>query len=160
MPTLNRIRFARARPRDAAAMRALAEAAYRHYVPRIGRPPAPMTADYVAIAARPHVTLAWRDDELVGMLVLELRGDEAQIENVAVSPALQGSGLGSELLRRAEAEARAAGCVVARLYTNERMTENLAFYPRRGYVETGRREDAGFRRVFFEKPLTNPGAEQ
>lgn len=155
MPTLNRIRFAAARPSEASAMRALAEAAYRYYVPRIGKPPAPMTADYDAIAALPHVTLAWRDDELVGMLVLELRGEGAQIENVAVSPAVQGSGLGSELLRRAEADARAAGCVVARLYTNERMTENLTYYPRRGYVETGRREDAGFRRVFFEKPLTS-----
>lgn len=159
MSTLARIRFAPSRPGDAAAMSALAEAAYRHSVPRIGKPPAPMTADYGAIAAGPHVTLAWRRDELVGMLVLELRGDVAQIENVAVSPALQGSGLGSELLRRAEADARAAGCVVARLYTNERMTENLAFYPRRGYVETHRREDAGFRRVFFEKSLT-PAAEK
>lgn len=138
-------------------MRALAVAAYAHYVPRIGNKPAPMTADYDALASSAKVTLAWLDDALVGILVLEARGEEAWIENVAVDPAMQGSGLGSELLRRAEADARAAGCVVAKLYTNERMTENLEFYPRLGYAETERRRDGGFNRVFFEKKLTDAG---
>jgi GNAT superfamily N-acetyltransferase len=157
MSVLARLRFAAARGEDAPAMRALARSAYEHYVVRIGKPPAPMTADYDALAASANVTLAWHGDELVGMLVLELRGTEAWIENVAVAQAMQGSGLGSELLRRAEADAREAGCVVARLFTNERMTENLEFYPRRGYVETERRRDGGFNRVFFTKKLTGAG---
>lgn len=92
MPTLNRIRFAAARPSEASAMRALAEAAYRYYVPRIGKPPAPMTADYDAIAALPHVTLAWRDDELVGMLVLELRGEGRKSRTSRCHPRCRGAG--------------------------------------------------------------------
>jgi hypothetical protein len=33
------------------------------------------------------------------------------------------------------------------------MTENLAYYPRRGFVEIGRRVEDGFRRVYFSKQL-------
>ena len=40
-----------------------------------------------------------------------------------------------------------------RLFTNARMTENLAYYPRQGYVETHRDEVNGFHRVFFAKHL-------
>ena len=42
-----------------------------------------------------------------------------------------------------------------RLYTNEAMTENLSFYPRHGYRETGRAVQDGFRRVFFSKTVGN-----
>ncbi|GIT79668.1 hypothetical protein LLS1_13370 [Leifsonia sp. LS1] len=38
-----------------------------------------------------------------------------------------------------------------RLYTHERMTENLAYYPRRSFVETARRTENELRRVFFRK---------
>jgi hypothetical protein len=37
--------------------------------------------------------------------------------------------------------------------TNAAMTENLAFYPRHGYVETHRASQDGFDRVFFSKRL-------
>jgi hypothetical protein len=40
-----------------------------------------------------------------------------------------------------------------RLCTNEAMTENLVFYPRHGYRETGRGIQDGYRRVFFSKSL-------
>ena len=49
--------------------------------------------------------------------------------------------------------ARELGQSEVRLYTNEVMTENLAYYPRRGYVETHRDEVNGFHRVFFVKRL-------
>jgi len=50
--------------------------------------------------------------------------------------------------------ARRHGLSQVRLYTNEAMTENLAYYPRRGYAETHRAEQGGFRRVFFSKVIT------
>jgi ribosomal protein S18 acetylase RimI-like enzyme len=40
-----------------------------------------------------------------------------------------------------------------RLYTNEVMVENLAFYQRLGFVEVERRMDEGYRRVFLRKSL-------
>ena len=33
------------------------------------------------------------------------------------------------------------------------MTENLDYYPRRGYVETGRGVEDGYRRAFFSKTV-------
>jgi GNAT superfamily N-acetyltransferase len=57
------------------------------------------------------------------------------------------------LLALAEEQARGLGLGEIRLYTNEAMTENLAYYPRHGYAETHRAEQDGFNRVFFRKPI-------
>jgi len=62
------------------------------------------------------------------------------------------------LLALADDEARRLRLPEIRLYTNEVMTENLAYYPRHGYIETHRAEQDGFRRVFFSKRLTDPGS--
>jgi hypothetical protein len=53
----------------------------------------------------------------------------------------------------AEDRARHHGLGEMRLYTNEAMTENLAYYGSRGYAETHRAEQDGYRRVFFRKPI-------
>jgi ribosomal protein S18 acetylase RimI-like enzyme len=47
----------------------------------------------------------------------------------------------------------AVGAKVIRLYTHETMAENQRLYERIGYVETSRRDDRGFGRVFFEKRI-------
>jgi GNAT superfamily N-acetyltransferase len=140
---------------DVAALRAVAVAAYERYVPRIGRAPAPMTADY-ALAVRDHeVWVAVRDDVIAGLLVLVVRPDHLLLENVAVLPSAQGLGIGAGLLNLAEEQARRHGVSEVRLYTNEAMTENLAYYPRHGYTETHRARQDGFRRVFFRKTITH-----
>ena len=135
----------------------IARAAYVHYVPRIGRLPAPMTADYAAAVRAGHTWVAETDDRIVGLLVLVPRwgaqADHLLLENVAVRPGAQGDGLGRQLLAHAEREAVRLGFGEIRLYTNTAMTENLAYYPRRGYVETHRAEADGFHRVFFTKSL-------
>jgi N-acetylglutamate synthase-like GNAT family acetyltransferase len=75
------------------------------YEVRIGRPPAPVTADYAAAVARGEVWVAQREDDLVGLLVLVDRPDHVLLENVAVIPSAQGSGVGARLLAHAEAHA-------------------------------------------------------
>lgn len=89
-------------PTDADILVALAREAYSVYISRIGREPAPMTADYVAAIATGSVWVA--EDR-------------------------------------------------ARLYTNEAMTENLAFYQRQGYIETHRGVQDGYHRVFLVKAV-------
>ncbi len=74
-------------------------------------------------------------------------------DNVAVEPACQGQGIGRALLAFAEAEARRRGFAELRLSTNVLMAPNIALYRRRGYAETERREESGFRRVYMAKPL-------
>jgi N-acetylglutamate synthase-like GNAT family acetyltransferase len=138
---------------DVPAIRAVAESAYAAYVPRIGRPPAPMTADYAAAVRSGLTWVAESGGEVVGLLVLVVCSDHLLLENVAVLPSAHHRGIGARLLALAEDQARARGLGEVRLYTNEAMTENLAWYPRRGYAETHRAEQDGYRRVFFSKRL-------
>jgi ribosomal protein S18 acetylase RimI-like enzyme len=143
------IRLRAAEPADSAAVAALVDAAYRHYVPRLGMRPGPMNADYDRVLAEDDVTLAVDDDVIVGLLVLARHDGAFYVENVAVAPSHRGTGLGRHLLRLAEDAARAAGFTAITLYTHEGMSENLALYTHLGYVEFERR---GFR-VFLRKPL-------
>jgi ribosomal protein S18 acetylase RimI-like enzyme len=75
------------------------------------------------------------------------------LENVAVHPAQQGKGYGRILMAFVEREALKSGLGKIRLYTNIHMRENLGLYAALGYVETGRRREDGFDRVYFEKQL-------
>ena len=145
----------RAEASDVGALAALAREAYEVYVPRIGRPPAPMTADYGEAVRGGLTWVAVRDGVIVGLLVLVVLPDHLLLENVAVLPSAQGSGVGARLLALAEEQARELGREEIRLYTNEAMTENRAYYPKHGYIETHRAGQGGFRRVFFSKRLTD-----
>jgi GNAT superfamily N-acetyltransferase len=146
----------RADASDVAALRVVATEAYRGYVARIGRRPAPMTADYAEAVRGGLAWAAVRDGEVVGLLVLAVKPDHLLLENVAVLPSAQGCGIGARLLALAEDQARELGRGEIRLYTNEAMTENLVYYPKHGYAETHRAEQDGFRRVFFRKRLVCP----
>ena len=136
---------------DLAAIEGIVAAAYAKYVTRIGRRPAPMDADYAALLEATEVHVCERGGEIVGMLVLAFEPDHVLIENVAVRPDRQGEGIGRALLACAEAEARSREIHRLRLYTNEKMTENIAMYGRLGYREVAREQQAGFARVFMEK---------
>jgi ribosomal protein S18 acetylase RimI-like enzyme len=138
---------------DAGELAALVDAAYRHYVDRIGRPPGPMTEDYSEVVRTRQVTVAEDGGEIVGLVVTGRTDDGFAIDNVAVHPSHQGKGIGRALLEFAETEARRAGFDSIYLYTHEQMTENQALYARRGYVEYERRKENGFARVFMRKPL-------
>lgn len=119
----------------------------------MGRKPAPMVADFAGQIAAGQVHVAEGDGGIAGYIVFYPRGDHIHVENVAVDPALQGRGIGKALLGLAEAAAERHGLAALELYTNARMTENQVFYPRLGYVETGRREEDGFARVYYRKDL-------
>jgi len=139
-------------------MAQLARLAYSTYVPRIGRDPAPMKADYADIVNDGHAWVAEEHNRLVGLLVLRPSAGHMMLENVAVAPSAQGLGVGARLLRLAEEQAQEQGLPEMRLYTNEAMTENLTYYRRHGYRETHRSTQDGYSRVFFSKPIapTNP----
>ena len=142
-----------ARPDEAFWVRALVRRAYALDIPRMGKEPAPMLADYGALIAEGQVHVLEEGGEAVALIVIYPKDDALFIENIAVDPVAQGKGHGRALLAFAEAEARRVGLKALRLYTNAAMTENLAFYPGRGFRETERREEDGYKRVFFEKPV-------
>ena len=147
-----RIRLAAAA--DASAVRACAEAAYARYVAAIGRRPAPMETDFVAAIVAGQIHVAEVEGAVAGYLHIIPAGDELLLDAVAVLPGFAGKGIGKALIRFAEDEARRLGLGWVRLYTNAKMVENVAIYPHLGYVETGRRRDEGYDRVFFEKRIT------
>jgi ribosomal protein S18 acetylase RimI-like enzyme len=141
---------------DLSAVVACVNAAYSTYVVLIGKEPAPMLADYTALIARGvvHVLPEPGTGDLRGLVVLWPTEGAMFVENVAVHPRYQGQGFGRQLMAFAEEQARAADLPEVHLYANEAMTENLAFYARLGFVETGRRVDEGYRRVFLRNILS------
>ncbi len=131
----------------------LVDAAYGPFVERIGRPPRPMTDDYAEVVRDKRVTVAESDGGIVALLVLEVTDEGFLVNNVAVDPSQQGTGLGRILLERAEDEARRAGFDSIYLYTHETATENLEMYARIGYVEYDRRPAGVGQVVYLRKPL-------
>jgi ribosomal protein S18 acetylase RimI-like enzyme len=142
-----------ARPADAGAITALVDEAYGHYVERIGRKPGPMTWDYADMIRAWDVTVAESGGAIVGLLMVGPTDEGYVVENVAVDPSHQGTGLGRILLELAEAKARSAGFDSIYLFTHEKMTENQALYAKIGYLEYERRVEMGLSRVFMRKQL-------
>ena len=85
-----------------------ANAAYALYVPRIGRKPMPMVADFAAELARDHLEILQCEGEPVGYLVSFAQKDHLFIENVALHPDHQGGGLAGQLFAQLERRARSS----------------------------------------------------
>lgn len=138
---------------DLAGIQSCARKAYAMYIGRMDREPAPVHADFASQIARGCVDLATCDSRFAGYVVFYAEGDHVHLENIAVPPEYQGQGIGRRLIDHVERAAREAGYGAVELYTNAAMAENLALYPKLGYVEVGRGHEAGFNRVFFRKPV-------
>jgi GNAT superfamily N-acetyltransferase len=149
----SRLHLRRACPGDAPAVALCVSTAYAHWVPIIGQKPWPMLQDYASIVDTGHVVVAEIEGEIAGILVLCETPDGFLIDNVAVFPRYKGQGVGKALLLHAEAEAAARGHASLYLYTNEKMSENIALYLKIGYVVYERRQEEGFRRVYLRKAL-------
>lgn len=136
---------------DLPAIRSVIVAAYGRYRGRMDKPPGPVLTDYTDAVAAGRVWVV--GDPVTAVLVLNPEEGSMLVENIAVSPAAQGSGLGRRLMAFAEHQALSRGLNRITLYTNEVMTENLAIYARLGYSETERRSEGGYSRVFMAKDL-------
>jgi GNAT superfamily N-acetyltransferase len=138
---------------DAPGIATCVDAAYRHYIPRLGRKPGPMIRDYAEAIRDEQVHVLEQDGRIIGALVLAVTEEGFLLEMIAVHPAAQGTGVGRRLLEFSEVEARRQGYAAIYLYTHEKMTENQALYSRIGYVEYDRRTEQGLARVYMRKAL-------
>lgn len=153
----------------------LVKAAYTKYIERIGREPAPMTADYdqllqsheiyvlrtasVSLAPSSHTTLPGHnispdpniDHSILGSIIVKAQDTSLHIDNLVVQPNAQGRGYGRLLMDFAEQLARERGLRRLQLYTNVKMWENVKLYEKLGFKETERKVEDGFERVYFEK---------
>ena len=79
---------------DVPAVARIVEQAYRGYVARIGRPPGPMLDDYAARVVEGAVWVIAEGPSPAGIIVLVPRPDHLLLDNIAVAPVHQGTGLG------------------------------------------------------------------
>ncbi|MCA0176117.1 MAG: GNAT family N-acetyltransferase [Proteobacteria bacterium] len=97
------------------------------------------------------VALAWAGPTLVGLVHVQgvrlLASDGyAEVQALVVARAAQGQGIGAQLLRHAEAWARAAGYVRVRLRSGVQREAAHAFYRAQGYAQAKAS-------LAFERPL-------
>ncbi len=133
------LRLRQAVPADLTFVRITSFEAYAPWASILGGPPLPMHEDYAPRIARHEVWIVERGSDAAAMMVIETAADHLTIYSLAVSPAHQGQGIGRWMIRSAERMAQAAGVRELRLYTNPRMTRNIAMYQQAGFHETGRR---------------------
>ncbi len=139
---------------DAREVERVTTEAYARYVPILGRQPQPMMADAAQLIAENPVWLLAIDGQPSGVLVLMEEPDALLVYSLAIVPTQQGRGHGGRLLAWAEEQARASGLTRVRLYTNELMGQNVAWYAARGYSETGREPYLGSTLVHMARVLT------
>ena len=140
MPTLVR----RAAPDDHAAVAELTAQVYRGegyssaaYEPQL--------RDVASRASTATVLVAVDGDRLVGAVTVATRGGEwaeqavpgeAVVRMLVVAPDARGSGAGEALVRACLDTARADGCTLVRLSSQEDMTAAHRLYERLGFVRT------------------------
>ncbi|MFJ1975142.1 GNAT family N-acetyltransferase [Streptomyces sp. NPDC087903] len=137
---------------DVPAVKAVTDAAYSPYIPRIGVVPQPMRADHEANVAAGKVFVT--GDPVLGLVVVEAHEDHLFLDSIAVRPDAHGRGVGRRLLHFVDARARALGLCEVRLCTNVSMWENQRIYPRYGYELLERRTDGPYDRVHYRKRLS------
>jgi ribosomal protein S18 acetylase RimI-like enzyme len=146
------VTFSTADPRDVEAIVALVESAYRGEVSRrgwtteadlvAGRRTDALAVGELLADGETSLLLARRDGELVGCCALRRCGPgRARVSMLAVSPDHQREGIGRAILdeaaRRARKELGARSLDLAVLWPR---AELIAWYERRGFDPTGRRE--------------------
>ncbi len=148
----------RAEDKDCSAVTSIALAAYSMYLSRMTDKPFPMLDDYSEHIRRKSVYVLEDEGSIHGYVVLITQDvDALLLDNIAVHPDKQGAGYGNSLARFAEEQGRGRGCKRIHLYTNEVMTENLAWYERLGYSVTHRAVENGYRRIYMVKELSMSG---
>ncbi|MET9514186.1 N-acetyltransferase [Streptomyces sp. NPDC002994] len=136
---------------DVPRVKAVTDAAYHHYIERIGVVPVPMEADHSANVAAGRVFVT--GDPVIGVLVLVPEADHLFLDSIAVHPDAHGRGVGRRLLEYVEEHARSLGLREVRLYTNAKMWENQKLYPHFGYELVERRVEDVYDRFHYRKRL-------
>jgi predicted N-acetyltransferase YhbS len=85
-----------------------------------------------------EILVACRGDApVIGTISYCAANDEGRIRGMAVSPALQGTGVALALLMRAQSSLQRLNCRVVTLDTTAPLCRAIAFYERNGFERTG-----------------------
>lgn len=133
---------------DSNGLQECMELAYSSYIERMGgkRLP-PMDIDY-ALEIRDYPTwVVEHNGKIIGGLVMVFENDNASLANISVHPDFQGEGIGSVLIRFAEAKAKEKKYTTIRLATHVLLNENISLYLHMGWEEI----DRDMTRVYMQK---------
>lgn len=78
-------------------------------------------------------------DEITGCVNLQPHDKKIYLGMFSVSPHLQGTGIGKEILNAAEEYALQFGCTIIYMSVISARDELISWYKRRGYADTGKR---------------------
>ena len=118
---------------DVDLIRSFTRAAYKKWIPLIGREPLPMAADYETALRQHRFDLLYKDGVLAALIETITRDDHLHIQNLCVSPKFQRLGLGRQLLNYAQEMAKQKNLPALRLDTNKYFTGNVDLYLRHGF---------------------------
>jgi ribosomal protein S18 acetylase RimI-like enzyme len=145
------LRFRCALAGDIPALLELVQSAYRGEASRAGwtseadlldgqRTDADELRAIVSAVDGTRIVLACTDQAPLGSMLLKPAADHVYLGMIAVSPGLQGHGLGRALLAEAERITRSDGLPLRlRMTVIAQRSELIAWYVRRGYQVTGER---------------------
>ena len=137
---------------DWEALMALLHAAFAFQEGRIDPPSSLHSFDAASIAAKAkeeRLFLAFDDGRLAGCIFAKPRGDHAYVGKMAVSPTLQGKGIGRRLMLAAEGFARESGLAALELQTRIELTENHETFAALGFAKISEGAHAGYDRKTF-----------
>jgi DNA-binding MarR family transcriptional regulator/GNAT superfamily N-acetyltransferase len=98
--------------------------------------------------------VAYLGEEAIGCGAVKHRpGGPSDVKRMWVAESARGLGIGRRLLRELEQLIRDSGADVARLETNEALTEAITMYRSAGYVEVAPFNDESYADRWFAKPL-------
>lgn len=123
----------RASRQDVDSLTECIDAAYSIYRDRLPDLPDVTSGLAESIADR-RVWIVEQDGEVIGGMILDMHGDTARLENIAVRPERTGSGIGKALLHRAELDAIEQGKSELRLSTHRDLVENVRLYEHLGWT--------------------------
>jgi ribosomal protein S18 acetylase RimI-like enzyme len=155
--------FRYAQATDCAAIVALVESAYRGEASRAGwTTEADLLGgqrtdveDIASILAESdaRLLLATEGDAILGSVLMRREPEGLYLGMLAVRPQLQAKGVGKRLLAEAEARGRHEfGARRSRMTVIEQRSELVAWYKRRGYVDTGHTEPFPYDNPRFGAP--------
>jgi N-acetylglutamate synthase-like GNAT family acetyltransferase len=138
---------------DGDAVKTIVDAAYSMYIERLGMLPNAMRSDYSSLAGSGELYVLCEGGKILGAVLLTKAKDSVMVSNLVVHPDDQGKGYGRELMLFAETLAHELHLDAITLFTNELMHENIRLYLKAGFIETHRKTEGDFNRVYFRKPL-------
>ena len=126
-------RLRRASDQDADILLAFQREAYAHNRELLGVEPLPLRADYHEIIATKECWLSETGTRVDGALIIEVENEALLIWSIAVSPRMQGTGLGGQMLKFAEKRAHELGLKQITLYTGQKLGRNINWYTHHGF---------------------------